>query len=151
MPPLARPAARFQQGADRHPFRQKRAGRPARDGERLAGGGTRRACRANPRLHRQRTAERLRDRGIRLSGGQRQRVGIARALYRDPPVLFMDEATSALDTQTEEAVNEAIRVLSGSKTLIVIAHRASSLKDCQQRITLNSRPGAAPPSGAAFA
>jgi ABC-type multidrug transport system fused ATPase/permease subunit len=86
------------------------------------------------------------DRGIRLSGGQRQRVGIARALYRDPPVLFMDEATSALDTQTEEAVNETIRSLSGNKTLIVIAHRLSSLKDCQQRITLNSRPGAAPSS-----
>ncbi|MDR1662628.1 MAG: ATP-binding cassette domain-containing protein, partial [Azoarcus sp.] len=84
-----------------------------------------------------------------LSGGQRQRVGIARALYRDPPVLFMDEATSALDTQTEDAVNEAIRALSGNKTLIVIAHRLSSLKDCQQRITLNSRSGATPPSGAA--
>jgi ABC-type multidrug transport system fused ATPase/permease subunit len=79
------------------------------------------------------------ERGIRLSGGQRQRVGIARALYRDPPVLFMDEATSALDTQTEDAVNEAIRTLSGNKTLIVIAHRASSLKDCEQRITLDSR------------
>jgi ABC-type multidrug transport system fused ATPase/permease subunit len=87
------------------------------------------------------------DRGIRLSGGQRQRIGIARALYRDPPVLFMDEATSALDTQTEEAVNEAIRALSGNKTLIVIAHRLSSLKDCQRRISLDSRPGAAPSSG----
>src|SRR5690606_29925443 len=53
------------------------------------------------------------DRGIRLSGGQRQRIGIARALYRDPPVLFMDEATSALDNETEAAVNESIRSLSG--------------------------------------
>jgi ABC-type multidrug transport system fused ATPase/permease subunit len=83
------------------------------------------------------------DRGIRLSGGQRQRVGIARALYRDPPVLFMDEATSALDSETEKALNTAIRALSGKKTIVVIAHRLSSLRDCQQRITLNARPGAA--------
>lgn len=72
------------------------------------------------------------DRGIRLSGGQRQRVGIARALYRDPSVLFMDEATSALDAQTEEALNEAIRNLSGNKTIVVIAHRGASLRGCQQ-------------------
>lgn len=70
------------------------------------------------------------DRGIRLSGGQRQRVGIARALYRDPPVLFMDEATSALDTETEQALNSAIRNLSGSKTVVVIAHREASLNAC---------------------
>lgn len=76
------------------------------------------------------------DRGIRLSGGQRQRVGIARALYRDPAVLFFDEATSALDTQTEEAVNEAIRGLSGSKTIVVIAHKEASLRDCSDIITL---------------
>lgn len=71
------------------------------------------------------------DRGIRLSGGQRQRIGIARALYRDPPVLFMDEATSALDAQTEAALNDAIRTLSGSKTIVVIAHKPVSLKYCQ--------------------
>lgn len=70
------------------------------------------------------------ERGMRLSGGQRQRIGIARALYGDPPVLCMDEATSALDSQTEEAVNEAIRNLTGDKTIIVIAHRASSLAYC---------------------
>ncbi len=75
---------------------------------------------------------RIGDRGIRLSGGQRQRLGIARALYRDPPVLFFDEATSALDTQTEEAVNDAIRALSGAKTIVVIAHKETSLRDCQQ-------------------
>jgi ABC-type multidrug transport system fused ATPase/permease subunit len=76
------------------------------------------------------------DRGIRLSGGQRQRIGIARALYRDPPVLFMDEATSALDAETEEAVNEAIRCLSGNKTIVVIAHKGSSLRYCQKIIAL---------------
>lgn len=72
------------------------------------------------------------DRGIRLSGGQRQRIGIARALYRDPSVLFLDEATSALDAQTEEALNTAIHNLSGSKTIIVIAHREASLRECRQ-------------------
>ncbi|MCX7556240.1 ABC transporter ATP-binding protein [Xanthomonadaceae bacterium JHOS43] len=76
------------------------------------------------------------DRGIRLSGGQRQRVGIARALYRDPPVLLMDEATSALDSATEDAVNEAIRALSGSKTIVVIAHREASLHACNQVMIL---------------
>src|SRR5690554_1104029 len=67
------------------------------------------------------------DRGIRLSGGQRQRIGIARALYRDPPVLLMDEATSALDSQTEDEFNQAVTQLVGSKTVIAIAHRSSSL------------------------
>lgn len=76
------------------------------------------------------------DRGIRLSGGQRQRVGIARALYRDPPILFMDEATSALDDATETAVNDAIRELTGKKTVIVIAHREASLQTCDQIITI---------------
>jgi ABC-type multidrug transport system fused ATPase/permease subunit len=78
------------------------------------------------------------DRGIRLSGGQRQRLGIARALYRDPPVLLMDEATSALDSQTEEALNEAIRNLSGSKTIVVIAHKESSLRYCQRIVSLST-------------
>lgn len=80
----------------------------------------------------------LGERGIRLSGGQRQRIGIARALYRDPPVLFMDEATSALDSQTEAAVNEAIRSLSGRKTIIVIAHKESSLQHCQKIVVIPS-------------
>ena len=78
----------------------------------------------------------LGDRGIRLSGGQRQRIGIARALYRDPPVLFMDEATSALDAETEETLNEAIRALSGQKTIVVIAHKESSLRYCQKIVSL---------------
>lgn len=76
------------------------------------------------------------DRGIRLSGGQRQRVGIARALYRDPPVLLMDEATSALDEATEESLNEAISALSGKKTIIIIAHKKSSLRHCQSIVNL---------------
>lgn len=81
-------------------------------------------------------ATRIGDRGIRLSGGQRQRVGIARALYRDPAVLFMDEATSALDPQTEKALNDAIRNLSGSKTIVVIAHKEASLKHCQHVVSI---------------
>jgi ATP-binding cassette, subfamily B, bacterial PglK len=70
------------------------------------------------------------ERGMRLSGGQRQRIGIARALYRDPAVLIMDEATSALDGITEEAVMDALRTLLGKKTIIMIAHRLTTVKDC---------------------
>src|SRR5690554_3187336 len=76
------------------------------------------------------------DRGVRLSGGQRQRIGIARALYKDPPVLFMDEATSALDNETELAVNEAIQKLSGEKTVVIIAHRKAAIERCEQIINL---------------
>lgn len=70
------------------------------------------------------------ERGVRLSGGQRQRIGIARALYRDPSVLILDEATSALDGLTEDAVMEAIRNLSRKKTIIMIAHRLTTVQDC---------------------
>jgi ABC-type multidrug transport system fused ATPase/permease subunit len=74
--------------------------------------------------------------GIRLSGGQRQRVAIARALYHDPPVLFFDEATAALDNQTEREVTEAIANVRGTRTVIAIAHRLSTVKNCDQLIYL---------------
>ena len=70
--------------------------------------------------------------GIRLSGGQRQRIGIARALYNDPDVLVLDEATSALDNETESAVMESIDRLHGSKTLIIIAHRLTTIQGCDK-------------------
>lgn len=70
------------------------------------------------------------ERGIRLSGGQRQRIGIARALYRNPSILIMDEATSALDSHTEKAVMEAIDSLQGTRTIILIAHRLTTLQKC---------------------
>ena len=70
------------------------------------------------------------ERGVRISGGQRQRIGIARALYSDPEVLFFDEATSALDTKTEQGIMESVYGLYGKKTLIIIAHRVTTLERC---------------------
>jgi len=70
------------------------------------------------------------DRGIRLSGGQRQRIGIARALYFQPEVLILDEATSSLDNDTEAAVMEAIEALHGKVTMLVVAHRLTTIEKC---------------------
>lgn len=76
------------------------------------------------------------ERGIRLSGGQRQRIGIARALYHDPPVLVLDEATSSLDTATERGVMEAVRALQGNKTILIVAHRLSTVEHCDRLFRL---------------
>jgi ATP-binding cassette, subfamily B, bacterial PglK len=72
------------------------------------------------------------ERGVRLSGGQRQRIGIARALYHDPAVLVLDEATSALDTTTELGVMQAVTALQGKKTILIVAHRLSTVDHCDR-------------------
>jgi ATP-binding cassette, subfamily B, bacterial PglK len=77
------------------------------------------------------------ERGVRLSGGQRQRIGIARALYHNPGVLVLDEATSSLDTATEQGVMEAVKALHGSKTILIVAHRLSTVRDCDRLFRLH--------------
>jgi len=76
------------------------------------------------------------ERGIRLSGGQRQRIGIARALYKRADVIIFDEATSALDNETEQAVMQSIESLGNELTILIIAHRLTTLKNCDQIVEL---------------
>ena len=87
------------------------------------------------------------EKGIRLSGGQQQRIGIARALYRDPEILILDEATSSLDQSTEKKIMESIQFLKRTKTLIIITHRISTVKNCDKiffidkgKITIQGHP-----------
>ena len=76
------------------------------------------------------------EQGVRLSGGQRQRIGIARALYKHADVIILDEATSALDSKTEQSVMEAIESISEKVTILIIAHRLTTLKGCDQVVQL---------------
>lgn len=76
------------------------------------------------------------ERGVRLSGGQRQRIGIARALYKEADIIIFDEATSALDGETESSIMSAIEALSSSLTILIIAHRLTTLRKCNQLIKL---------------
>ena len=78
------------------------------------------------------------ERGVRLSGGQRQRIGIARALYNNPDVLVLDEATSSLDTETEHGVMQAVQALQGEKTVIIVAHRLSTVEYCDRLYKLEN-------------
>jgi len=72
------------------------------------------------------------ERGVRISGGQRQRIGIARALYHNPEVLVLDEATSSLDINTEKGVIDAVNVLRGNKTIIIVTHRLTTVEQCDR-------------------
>ena len=77
------------------------------------------------------------EQGVQLSGGQRQRIAIARALYQDPNILVFDEATSALDGLTEKSIMQSIKTLSKTKTIILIAHRLNTVKDCNRIFLFN--------------
>ena len=82
--------------------------------------------------------ERMHHRPNELSGGQRQRIGIARALYNNPDVLVLDEATSSLDTETEHGVMQAVQALQGDKTVIIVAHRLSTVEYCDRLYRLEN-------------
>jgi ABC-type multidrug transport system fused ATPase/permease subunit len=77
------------------------------------------------------------ERGVRLSGGQRQRIGIARALYHDPDILVLDEATSALDIETERGFMDAVDALHGQKTILIVAHRLTTVEKCDHLFRLS--------------
>jgi ATP-binding cassette, subfamily B, bacterial PglK len=77
------------------------------------------------------------EQGVRLSGGERQRIAIARALYRDPALVVFDEATSALDPGTEREIADAIDALRGDRTIVVVAHRLSTVQRCDRVILLH--------------
>ena len=79
---------------------------------------------------------RVGERGLKLSGGEKQRVAIARALLKTTPIMCFDEATSALDTETEKQVQESINAVSKGVTSLIIAHRLSTVKDCDKIIVL---------------
>lgn len=81
---------------------------------------------------------RVGERGVRLSGGQRQRIGIARALYKRADVIIFDEATSALDTETERAVMQAIEALDSNLTILIVAHRLSTLSSCDRIVEMHA-------------
>jgi len=78
------------------------------------------------------------ERGVKLSGGQRQRIGIARALHKESDVLIFDEATSALDNQTEQKIMEQIAQLKDDQTIFIVAHRLTTLKQCDRIIRINT-------------
>lgn len=82
--------------------------------------------------------EKVGERGLKLSGGEKQRVAIARALLKKSPIMCFDEATSALDTETEQRIQSAITEASKGSTTLMIAHRLSTVKDCDQIIVLKN-------------
>lgn len=79
------------------------------------------------------------ERGVTLSGGQKQRIAIARAILKNPPILILDEATSALDSESERLVSEALNNATKNRTVLVIAHRISTIKDADNIIVIKDK------------